>query len=76
MIYFDHAAAASVIPELRNIYAELIDEFSGNPEAAHQQGRQLRKKLDSLQRRIFAALLPQVTESEQSIIFSSDTAGS
>ena len=74
MIYFDHAAAASVIPELRNIYAELIDEFSGNPEAAHQQGRQLRKKLDSLQRRIFAALLPQVTESEQSIIFSSDTA--
>ena len=58
MIFFDHAAASTVHPEITDHYPELAKRYSGNPEAAHQLGYQLRKALQELEERLFDALLP------------------
>ena len=33
MIYFDHAAAMPVLPEVKDNYPDLLEKYSGNPEA-------------------------------------------
>ena len=48
MIYFDHAAAAPVLPEVNASYKILLDKYSGNPEAAHRLGHKLNKEISAL----------------------------
>ena len=72
MIFFDHAAATGVRPEIASHYPELLRRYSGNPEAAHQLGYQLRKELQDLEERIFAAVLPAGLKVDHHCFFATD----
>lgn len=72
MIFFDHAAAAGVRPEIASHYPELLQRYCGNPEAAHQLGYQLRKELQELQERLFAAVLPAGLKVDHHCFFGAD----
>ena len=56
MIYLDHAAATPVADNLAAVCGELLKKYSGNPEAAHRQGHDLRKELKNLEKQIFSAV--------------------
>ena len=75
MIYFDHAAAALVLPEVSSSYSLLLKRYAGNPEAAHQLGHTLNKELEVLGDRLFDAVLPQVRVEQKSCFFAGDTTG-
>ena len=59
MINFDHAAAAEVLPEVKKAYPQLLEQYSGNPEAAHSRGHELRNQIKNLEAELWRALLPQ-----------------
>ena len=42
-IYFDNAATTKVIPEVKNIMAETLDEAYGNPSSLHKKGVEAEK---------------------------------
>ena len=72
MIFFDHAAAAGVRQELAEQYSELVRRYSGNPEAAHQLGYQLRQEMQELENRLFGAVLPAGSKAEHRCFFGHD----
>ena len=72
MIFFDHAAAAGVRQEITEAFPELVRRYSGNPEAAHQLGYQLRQEMQELEKRLFAALLPAGLKTDHRCFFGSD----
>ena len=74
MIYFDHAAAAPVLPEVSASYKILLDKYSGNLEAAHRLGHKLNKEISALGDALFEALLPHVKVEQKACFFGSDTA--
>ena len=46
MIHFDHAAATVPLPEAVEFFAERLRRDHFNQEAAHREGRRLRRELD------------------------------
>ena len=74
MIYFDHAAAMPVLPEVKDNYPDLLEKYSGNPEAAHRLGHELNKELAALGDRLFDTLLPQAKIERKACFFGCDTA--
>ena len=66
MIYFDHAAAMPVLPEVIASYPGLLEKYSGNPEAAHRLGHTLNKELAALGDMLFETLLPKAKTEEGS----------
>jgi len=59
MINFDHAAAAEVLPEVKKAYPQLLEQYSGNPEAAHSRGYELRNQIKKLEAELWRTMLPQ-----------------
>lgn len=55
MIYLDYAASSPVLPEVKEIFLSLVDEF-GNPSSAHSAGRRARKILDDARENIASLL--------------------
>lgn len=62
MIYFDHAAASTVLPEIRQNYPLWLEQFSGNSEAAHAHGHRLRTQLAEFARQLQSVILPHSRE--------------
>ena len=58
MIHFDHAAATVPLPEAVEFYAERLRHDHFNQEAAHREGRRLRRALDEAAKRLSEALFP------------------
>ena len=58
MIHFDHAAATVPLPEAVEFHAERLRHDHFNQEAAHREGRRLRRELDAAAARLSEALLP------------------
>lgn len=58
MIYFDCAAAAPVLPEIADAYPDYLKKYSGNPEAAHACGLQLRRQYADLEKQLTRAIFP------------------
>lgn len=58
MIYFDHAAADFILPEIRQNYPFWLEKYSGNIEAAHQLGHRLRKEYEQLAAELVKTLFP------------------
>ena len=75
MIYFDHAAAVPILPEVSSSYPVLLERYSGNPEAAHQLGHTLNKELENLGKMLFDTLLPQARVEQKNCFFAGDTTG-
>ena len=73
MIYFDHAAAVPVLPEVLSSYPGLLKKYSGNPEAAHRIGHNLNKELAALGDMLFDTLLPDAKVEQKACFFGSDT---
>ena len=73
MIYFDHAAAMPVLPEVIASYPGLLEKYSGNPEAAHRLGHTLNKELAALGNMLFETLLPKAKTEEKACFFGSNT---
>lgn len=73
MIYFDHAAAVPVLPEIRTGYEMLLDKYSGNPEAAHKLGHALNRELDQLGEILFDILLPEAKVEHKACFFGNNT---
>lgn len=55
-LYFDHAAATPVRPEVTEAMAEVATEAWGNPSSPHREGRAARRHLEGARHRIAAAL--------------------
>ena len=73
MIYFDHAAAVPILPEVSRSYPILLERYSGNPESAHQLGHFLKQEREDLGDRLFDILLPQARVEHKSCFFAGDT---
>ena len=58
MIHFDHAAATPPLPEAVEFLAERLQHDHFNQEAAHREGRRLRRELDGAAERLSKALFP------------------
>ncbi len=73
MIYFDHAAAAPILPEVQKAYPAFLQELSGNEEAGHAQGYRLRQKRELFASELVSTLLPGVGKYDpQAVFFASD----
>jgi len=72
MIYFDHAAASMLLPQLREKMPSVYAEFSGNPEAAHSGGYALRKALQNISDQLFKQLLPSAPPEKRAVFFAAD----
>ena len=69
MIYFDNAASIPVLPEIKLLYAQWLEKFSGNLEAAHSHGHELKNQLKTLENQLFNLLLPGVKLSQKKVFF-------
>ena len=72
MICFDHAAAAPLLPQLRNSMAEIYEQFAGNPEAAHSTGYNLRKEVSRIGEELFKILLPNALHGKRAVFYAPD----
>lgn len=62
MIYFDHNATTPIIPEAKEVMAEAMDNYWGNPSSSHSMGKKASEELEKARERL-AALL-EVTPDE------------
>ena len=69
MIYFDNAASIPVLPDIKICYAELLEKFSGNIEAAHSLGHELKNQLKTLENQLFDLLLPGADPLQRKVFF-------
>ncbi len=46
MIYFDHNATTPIIPEVRDVMAQAMDRYWGNPSSSHTLGRKATDELE------------------------------
>ncbi len=58
MIYFDHAAATPVLPEVRRALPELLRRNFANPEAAHGLAHTMRRELAGAARQLSKNIFP------------------
>lgn len=56
MIYFDHNATTPMIPEVKEVMVEAMENFWGNPSSAHMAGQKAFAELEKARER-FATLL-------------------
>lgn len=72
MIYFDHASAMTVLPEIIASYPDYLRNCAGNPEAAHGLGRGLRQKISGLEKAVIAAVFPDRYLNESAVFTAAD----
>ncbi len=46
MIYFDHNATTPIIPEVRDVMAQAMERYWGNPSSSHTLGRKATGELE------------------------------
>lgn len=67
MIYFDHNATTPILPEVKEVMAEAMHEYWGNPSSGHTMGKKAADKL-AFARNTLAELL---SVSSEEIVFTS-----
>lgn len=67
-VYFDHNATTPVSPEVMQIYAEALEQVTGNASSIHQDGQRARQRLEEARAQV-ARLIG--APSPKSIVFTS-----
>ena len=56
MIYFDHNATTPIIPEVKEVMAEAMEKYWGNPSSAHTMGKIAAEELEKARERLAVLL--------------------